>query len=153
MHSLNCARSLRQSGRALFRQSTRSERNQSNANSTPLEIIRTVPKTLRTPRVSFSILFQKNIPFTDWFKLEPVRAYHRVVTAHDFMEFLAPEHWPPEKRIGHCWNFPKNKCEMKAGNPFGPFWDELGIDFAEEQNYRLGNDMDNPQVVREWKER
>lgn len=63
------------------------------------------------------ILFQKNIPFTDWFRLEPVLEYHRVITAEDFMKNVAPVIWPPEKRIGHCFSFNRDsKCEMKAGN-------------------------------------
>lgn len=43
--------------------------------------------------------------------------YHRVITAEDFMENVAPVIWPPEKRIGHCFSFNRDsKCEMKAGN-------------------------------------
>lgn len=62
------------------------------------------------------LLFQKNIPFTNWFKQEPLSQYHRVILAEDFMKDVAPIIWPPENRIGFCYSFNKDTpCEMKAG--------------------------------------
>ena len=56
------------------------------------------------------------MPFNEWFKLEAVAQYHRVILAEDFMNHLAPEHWPPEERIGFCFSYDKSKkCEMKNG--------------------------------------
>jgi len=40
------------------------------------------------------------------------------VLAADFMEFLAPVHWPPEARAGFCWlpeNSAETDCKMKEG--------------------------------------
>ncbi|XP_052777163.1 GDP-fucose protein O-fucosyltransferase 1-like [Mya arenaria] len=72
----------------------------------------------------------KNIPFTDWFKIEKLAQYHRVILAEDFMRDLAPTVWPPGQRTGFCFSFDENtECKMKEGNPFGPFWDELGVNF------------------------
>ena len=42
--------------------------------------------------------------------------YHKVILAEDFMAELAPEHWPPGKRIGFCYAPKGGTCEMKNGN-------------------------------------
>lgn len=77
----------------------------------------------------------KNVPFTEWFQLEALSEYHRVITAEEFMVTLAPSHWPPGNRTGYCFAFSDdNPCQMKRGNPFGPFWDGLGVDFDREEN-------------------
>lgn len=72
----------------------------------------------------------KNVGFNEWFQVDGVAKYHRVILAEDFMQFLAAEHWPLAERIGFCFSYGKDKdCKMKEGNPFGPFWDGLGVDF------------------------
>ena len=61
----------------------------------------------------------RNIRFTEWFKLENIAKYHRVILAEDFLEYLAPTHWPEEDRIGMCYLHSKSQktdCEMKKGN-------------------------------------
>lgn len=73
----------------------------------------------------------KNIPFNEWFKVEPLEEYHRVILAEDFMAELASEHWPVGKRTGFCYAPRGGTCEMKNGNPFTNFWDEYGVDFDE----------------------
>lgn len=73
----------------------------------------------------------KNVPFDEWFKVEPLATYHRVILAEDFMAELAPEHWPVGKRTGFCYAPRDGTCEMKNGNPFTNFWDEYGVDFDE----------------------
>lgn len=59
---------------------------------------------------------QKNVPFSDFFQVEPLQSYHRVVLAEDFMKHLAPTYWPKGKRHGYCWLPPnsKGKCVMKV---------------------------------------
>lgn len=68
--------------------------------------------------IFFNYLFvlQKNIPFDEWFKLEPIADFHKVILARDFMAELAPEHWPPGKRIGFCYAPRGATCEMKNGS-------------------------------------
>lgn len=43
---------------------------------------------------------QVQIPFDTYFKVEPLREYHRVMTMEVFMKKLAPTIWPPENRAG-----------------------------------------------------
>ncbi|XP_041484097.1 GDP-fucose protein O-fucosyltransferase 1-like [Lytechinus variegatus] len=86
-----------------------------------------------------------NIPFTDWFQFEPLlEFYPRLITMETFMEELAPKYWPEEERKGYCWlNLNSDSpCEMKRGNPFGPFWDGFGIDFAEEFKFEIFSHAD-----------
>ena len=84
----------------------------------------------------------RKVPFTDWFKVEPLREFHRVLPAEDFMQHLAPVVWPEEKRVAFCW-LPESmkaedkKCRMKEGSPFGPFWDSLGVDFVRDEAYHI----------------
>lgn len=52
------------------------------------------------------------------------------------MKDIAPTIWPPGKRIGFCYSFRDGqKCDMKQGNPFGPFWDHFHIDFDDYQEH------------------
>ena len=62
------------------------------------------------------LLFQRNVAFTEWFKLDKMAQYHDVIVAEDFMQYLAPDHWPPTNRIGFCFSYEeKRDCKMKEG--------------------------------------
>lgn len=50
---------------------------------------------------------------------------------------LAPNIWPPEKRIAFCFSTrgTSHGCNAKEGNPFGPFWDTFDVDFVGSEFY------------------
>lgn len=105
------------------------------------------------------------VPFDKYFEVEPLMAYHRVVLMHDFMKEIAPEVWPPEKRVSFCYmerspiskdgeDVPLRSCNAKIGNPFGPFWDEFGIDFVGSEFFGpLNYDVHHGDAVAKWTER
>lgn len=57
--------------------------------------------------------------------------YHKSLPLEVFLKLFGKK-WPVGERTGYCYRSHKpdvTDCEMKVGNPFGPFWNELGIDF------------------------
>lgn len=83
------------------------------------------------------------MPYSEWFQIDSLREYHRVIDAADFMHHFAPTVWPPATRIGFCWlpsDRPKSECRMKEGNPFESFWNELNVSFVDTESYQLNYD-------------
>ena len=81
-----------------------------------------------------------------------MQEYHKSLPLEDFIAEFGAEKWPPGKRIGYCYRARdgENGCEMKQGNPFGPFWDGLGIDFDDSEFTYLSYSTQNKGLVEQW---
>lgn len=48
--------------------------------------------------------------------MEPLSRFHRVILASDFMERIAPLIWPPEERVGFCYQLDRApECQLTEG--------------------------------------
>lgn len=100
------------------------------------------------------------VPFDTYFKVEPLKEYHRVMTMESFMEELAPTIWPPGNRTVVCYGprsssnkADKPGCHAKEGNPFKSFWDTYSVDFDESSYYSPLHYGTSKSDVREWNEK
>lgn len=80
------------------------------------------------------------VPFDNYFKVEALQEFAKVITMEEFMEKLAATVWPPEKRISFCYmermkldGTSSGSCNAKEGNPFFSFWDTFKVDFVESE--------------------
>nr|ACO10405.1 GDP-fucose protein O-fucosyltransferase 1 precursor [Caligus rogercresseyi] len=109
------------------------------------------------------------IPFSNYFDVNELSKYAEVVPMDVFMKELSPRIWPASKRISFCHSARKSlqpsatdlkddkreACNAKSGNPFGPFWNNFGIDFVGSELYGrhgLYYDAHNPRELRRWNE-
>lgn len=103
------------------------------------------------------------IPFDKYFQVEPLLDYHRVVLMQEFMDKLAPTVWPAEERVSFCYmernpitkegevENAERSCNAKSGNPFGPFWDEFGVDFVKSEFFGpLNYDVHHGSSIEKW---
>ncbi|CAH1368326.1 GDP-fucose protein O-fucosyltransferase 1 isoform X1 [Tenebrio molitor] len=98
------------------------------------------------------------VPFDTYFKVEPLKKYHKVITMAAFMKEIAPFEWPESKRISFCYisrvSGSSNDCNAKEGNPFGPFWDTFNIDFIGSEFYSpLHYDTYHHDMAKQWLDR
>ncbi|GAB1600842.1 GDP-fucose protein O-fucosyltransferase 1-like [Argonauta hians] len=96
----------------------------------------------------------ERVSFSNYFQVDPLKQYHRVITMESFMEELAPKIWPPSTRIVFCFQAvpPGNdSCNAKRGNPFGPFWDHFSVDFVRSEFHGpLSFDVNNMFERNRW---
>ena len=74
------------------------------------------------------------------------------------MSQLAPTYWPPGNRTGYCYGptpygEDKEGCEMKYGNPFGPFWDEFSVEFDNSVFHQMSYQIQHHMLLDRWKVR
>ncbi|CAK9291715.1 unnamed protein product [Gordionus sp. m RMFG-2023] len=104
-----------------------------------LNFAKTLNRTLVLPTwIKYDLFSDKPIfvPFDHYFMLEPLNVFYKVMLIKDFMH-LAPKAWPLSKRYTFCHssrNFESkgypNDCNPKEGSPFGPFWDNVDVNFT-----------------------
>jgi len=68
------------------------------------------------------------------------------------MDQLAEHHWPPQQRRGYCKAAISEEagCAMKEGNPYRPFWDQLGVEFVDSVYTGLNYDVHISNVADDW---
>lgn len=102
------------------------------------------------------------VPFNQYFQVEPIQKYHRAILMQDFMDTIADIVWPKDQRISFCYmerksltGATKKDCYAKEGNPFGPFWDEFSVDFVGSEFFSpLHYDvMHTPTLIDKWHEK
>lgn len=96
------------------------------------------------------------VPFDTYFDIPSLNHYHPVISMELFMKNIAPDLWPPYKRISFCYTQRigeiQNNCNAKSGNPFGPFWDTFDIEFVQSEFYGpLNYDATNINMMEQWK--
>ncbi|XP_003744035.1 GDP-fucose protein O-fucosyltransferase 1 [Galendromus occidentalis] len=94
------------------------------------------------------------VPFDEYFNVSGILDYHRAITMEAFMQDLAHRVWPPEKRFSFCFRSRVDHvdCAAKDGKPFGPFWDNFGINFVKSEIFGpLHYDThSNRSLIHEW---
>ncbi|XP_028171670.1 GDP-fucose protein O-fucosyltransferase 1 [Ostrinia nubilalis] len=98
------------------------------------------------------------VPFDTYFRVDALKEHHRVITMELFMDEIASEIWPSDKRISFCYTQRSGEeahsCNAKSGNPFGPFWDKFNIDFIGSEFYGpLNYDFHNQIMMEKWKQK
>ena len=89
-----------------------------NGNQKIIPVSLCYPRIITLALISIPcFLFQIQIPFDRYFRVEALQQYHRVMTMELFMSELAPEIWPPGNRTGNvcgsvgiCNNNSNNFC-------------------------------------------
>ncbi|XP_014662495.1 PREDICTED: GDP-fucose protein O-fucosyltransferase 1-like [Priapulus caudatus] len=101
------------------------------------------------------------VPFDTYFKVEALQEYHRVITMEKFMKLFAARVWPVGQRKSLCYMARKfnddmidNDCNAKDGNPFGPFWDNFGINFVSSEFHQpLFFNTQDVHILDAWQEK
>lgn len=102
------------------------------------------------------------VPFDAYFQVAPLGEFTKVITMENFMTALAPSLWPPENRTSFCYTERMDLdgkmsggCNAKSGNPFGPFWDNFGVDFVKSEFFgpKLNYDVYHHDMASKWNER
>lgn len=110
-----------------------------------LAFAKTLNRTLVVPPfIAYNYHSDNNyVAYDDWFDISALLRYHRVIPMRSFMEELAPSIWPPGERVVYCHrgaagrSVDGNSCPAKDGSPFGPFWDNFGINFDRSKFFDL----------------
>jgi len=82
------------------------------------------------------------IPYSDWFDVEKLKSYHRVIELEQFMKHIAPLVWKPAERRVYCHALESQDdgshlkdCKARDGFPFKAFWDSYEVSFVSSETY------------------
>nr|CAH40833.1 protein-O-fucosyltransferase 1 [Caenorhabditis briggsae] len=100
-----------------------------------LSFAKSLDRTLVLPNfIEFNHPETKMIPFEVLFQVGTVAKYTRVVTMHEFTKKIIKAFcWNPRKAIYDTDAEPG--CHAKEGNPFGPYWDQIGVSFVGDEYF------------------
>ncbi|XP_055332615.1 GDP-fucose protein O-fucosyltransferase 1-like [Paramacrobiotus metropolitanus] len=90
------------------------------------------------PWRSYGAEQRQMVPFNSIFQVEPLRRFHRVVLASEFMDNFGESHWSQDKRVAFChFQHAENKEKPCTTNVqfFAEFWDAVGVpEFTASEN-------------------
>lgn len=130
-----------------------------------LAFARSLDRTLVLPNfIEYNHPKTDFIPFETVFQLNSVKKYTKVITTSAFTRTVAPQIWPEEKRKAFCWSKRESifdtkqpaGCHAKEGNPFGPYWDNIGVNFKGDEFFGTipgGYEISMPGNRRDWEEK
>ncbi|VDO57055.1 unnamed protein product [Haemonchus placei] len=83
------------------------------------------------------------VPFESIFQVAEIRKYLKAIRMVVFQREVMPTLWPKGNRTALCWSPRKSiydegapvGCHAKEGNPFGPYWDKIGVSFERDEYY------------------
>jgi hypothetical protein len=67
------------------------------------------------------------VPFDELFQVDPIRLYHRVILAKDFVTHLAPTFWPLDQRSAFCYKIDTDQPCTTDSEFFEEFWQFVGV--------------------------
>ncbi len=93
------------------------------------------------------------IPFEKYFQLGAIQKHTKAITMDEFMNEIATQIWPKNKRTALCFTFrgDSESCQAKEGNPYRPYWNKFNVNFEKDIKFApLNYDMTNKGNVAEW---
>ena len=68
------------------------------------------------------------VPFDEFFQVQPLLAYHRVILASTFVDQFAPTKWPVDQRAAFCYVHDGDEKPCTTSSEFfDEFWKYVGI--------------------------
>lgn len=130
-----------------------------------MQFARNLDRTLVLPNfIEYEYPKTTMVPFESIFEVSYMKKYVKVIRMASFTRDVMPKIWPEEHRTALCWSPRKSLydestpvgCQAKEGNPFGLYWDKIGVSFAHDAYFGDlpgGYDLTKPGSKAVWLER